>query len=148
MNAVLEILMSLGVNKTVFPQFFIFIVAFLFLKIFIFSPYLKAYEERRRRTVGSQGVALELQQEIASREAEYSREAKEINERIKKIFDEKQSQAQKESQQIISEAQSEAQRRLNEGRKDVQAAYSQAKDQLKGFVPEIGQTIKQRLLDR
>jgi F0F1-type ATP synthase membrane subunit b/b' len=148
MNQVLDILKSLGVNETVFPQFGIFIVSFLFLKIFIFSPYLAAYEERRKRTVGSQGVALELQQEIDRREAEFSREAKEINENIKKVFDMKQTQAIKETNAILADAQQKAQERLNAGKKEVQDAYAAAKDQLKTFVPDLGQTIKQRLLDR
>jgi F0F1-type ATP synthase membrane subunit b/b' len=148
MNQVIDVLNSLGVNETVFPQFAIFIVSFLFLKIFIFSPYLAAYEERRKRTVGSQGVALELQQEIDRREAEFSREAKEINEKIKKVFDMKQAQAVKETNAILAEAQLKAQERLNAGKKEVQDAYDAAKDQLKNFVPDLGQTIKQRLLDR
>ena len=148
MHAVLEILRSLGVNETVFPQFGIFIISFLFLKIFIFSPYLAAYEERRKRTVGSQGVALELQQEIDRREAEFAREAREVNEKIKKVFDMKQTQAIKETNAIMAEAQLKAQERLNAGKKEVQDAYTAAKDQLKTFVPELGQTIQQRLLER
>ncbi len=148
MNQLLDILKSLGVNETVFPQFGIFIVSFLFLKIFIFSPYLAAYEERRKRTVGSQGVALELQQEIDRRESEFAREAREINEKIKKVFDMKQSQAIKETNAIMAEAQQKAQERLTAGKKEVQDAYGAAKDQLKTFVPDLGQTIKQRLLER
>ena len=61
MGAVLDILIGLGINETVYAQFAIFILAFTFLKYFIFSPYLAAYEERRKRTVGSVGVAKELQ---------------------------------------------------------------------------------------
>lgn len=148
MQAVLDILMSLGVNETVVPQFIIFIVAFLFLKIFIFSPYLAAYEERRKRTVGSQGVANELQKEIDRRESDFAVQARQVNDKIKKIFDEKQSLALKESNAILAGAQTRAQERLNEGKKEVQSAYDQAKDQLKNFIPELGQTIKQRLLDR
>jgi len=148
MQAILDILISLGVNKTVFPQAAIFLVAFIFLKFFIFSPYLKAYEERRKRTVGSAGVAKELQDEIARLESEYAVEAKSINEKIKQIFDAKNSQAQKETLGILADAQNATQAKLNEGRKAAQSAYTQAKDQLKTFVPEIGQTIKQRLLDR
>lgn len=148
MNQVLDILKSLGVNETVYPQFAIFIVSFLFLKIFIFSPYLAAYEERRKRTVGSQGVTLELQQEIDRRESEFAREAKEINEKIRKVFDAKQLQATKETNAVLAEAQTKAQERLAIGKKEVQEAYTAAKDQLKTFVPDLGQTIKQRLLDR
>ncbi len=148
MNAVLDILKALGVNETVFPQFIIFLVAFLFLKVFVFTPYMAAYEERRKRTVGSAGVTQELQQEIDRREADFAREAREVNEKIKKLFDMKQAQALKESNALMAEAQTKAQDKLSAGKKEVQEAYAAAKSQLSTFVPEIGQTIKQRLLDR
>lgn len=147
MGAVLDILMALGVNKTVFAQFVIFIIVFAFLKYFIFSPYLAAYEERRRRTVGSAGVAKELQEEISRLEADYSKSARSLNDQIRVAFDEKRSLAQKESQQVISAAQKTAQEKLIVGKKEMQEAYAGAKEQIKTYVPELGQAIKQRLLE-
>jgi F0F1-type ATP synthase membrane subunit b/b' len=147
MGAVLDILTGLGVNETVFAQFAIFIVAFLFLKYFIFSPYLAAYEERRRRTVGGSGVAKELQQEITSLEERFAAEARQLNDKIKVAFDEKRTKAQKETAVIVSQAQKVAQEKLALGKKDIQEAYVGAKDQLKTLVPELGQAIKQRLLE-
>lgn len=148
MNAVLDILISLGINKTVFIQFGIFIISFLFLKIFIFSPYLKAYEERRRRTVGVVGAAKELQEDLNRREAEFSEHAKILNEKIKSIFEEKRLAAQKESNALMAKAQTAAQVRLNEGKKETEDSFAKAREQLKNFVPDLGQTIKQRLMDR
>jgi F0F1-type ATP synthase membrane subunit b/b' len=147
MGAVLDILIALGVNKTVFAQFVIFIVAFIFLKYFIFSPYLAAYEERRRRTVGVVGAGKELQQEIETLEAQFAKEARSLNDQIKVVFDEKRSKAQKESAVLISEAQKVAHEKLAHGKKETQDAYLGAKGQLKTLVPELGQTIKQRLLE-
>lgn len=147
MGAVLDILIALGVNKTVFAQFVIFIVAFIFLKYFIFSPYLAAYEERRRRTVGSVGAGKELQAEIESLEAQFAKEARSLNDQIKVMFDEKRAKAQKESNAIISNAQKLAQDKLALGKKENQDAYQSVKGQLQTLVPELGQTIKQRLLE-
>ncbi len=147
MGAVLDILIALGVNKTVFAQFVIFIVAFIFLKYFIFSPYLAAYEERRRRTVGIVGAGKELQQEIETLEAKFTKEARSLNDQIKVVFDEKRTLAQKESVVIILGAQKLAQEKLAHGKKENQDAYLGAKSQLKTLVPELGQTIKQRLLE-
>ncbi len=147
MGAVLDILMALGVNKTVFAQFAIFLIAFIFLKYFIFSPYLAAYEERRRRTMGSAGVAKELQNEIVKLETDFSTQARALNDQIKVVFDEKRALAAKETGAVVSAAQKSAQEKLAAGKKEIQEAYSGAKDQLKAFVPELGQTIKQRLLE-
>jgi F0F1-type ATP synthase membrane subunit b/b' len=148
MDAVLNILISLGLNKTVIPQFFIFIVTFIFLNLLVFKPYLKAYQERRKRTVGSNDVAKELMAMIENRESQYSKEAKEINGKIKTIFDEKKSQATKEGNAIIAQAQTQAQDQLNQGKKELSDVYSKAKEQIKTYIPDLSQTIKQRLFDR
>ena len=148
MDAILNILKFLGMNDTIYPQFAIFIVTFVFLNHLVFKPYLNAYLERRKRTVGSQDVAKEILADIESRDAQYSKEAKEINARIKVVFDEKKTLATKESNAIIADAQSTAQEKIATGKRELSEIYSKAKDQMKSFVPEIGQAIKQRLLDR
>jgi F0F1-type ATP synthase membrane subunit b/b' len=148
MNEVLKILISLGLNETVYAQFAIFILTFLFLKLLVFNPYLSAYLERRKRTVGSQDVAKEILADISAREAQYSKEAKDINNKIKVIFDEKRSLAQKETSSILAQAQTQAQEKLTKGKKELGETYAQAKEQIKTFIPDLGQTIKQRLLDR
>ncbi|MBY0383596.1 ATP synthase F0 subunit B [bacterium] len=130
-----------------FAQFVIFLVAFIFLKYFIFSPYLRAYEERRKRTVGSAGVAKELQEQIALLESDFSQKAKALNEQIKGVFEEKRQKAGKETANVISLAQKTAQEKMAVGKKEVQQAYDEAKDQLKKLAPDLGQTIKQRLLE-
>jgi F0F1-type ATP synthase membrane subunit b/b' len=147
MDKILDILIALGINKTVYAQFLIFLTAFLFLKYFIFSPYLAAYEERRKRTVGSAGVAKELQEEIAQLEANFATEARALNSQIKVVFDEKRALAAKESAAVLGAAQKAGQEKLALGKKEIQDAYVGAKDQLKSFVPELGQTIKQRLIE-
>jgi F0F1-type ATP synthase membrane subunit b/b' len=148
MNEVLKILISLGLNETVYAQFAIFILTFLFLKLLVFNPYLNAYLERRKRTVGSQDVAKEILADISAREAQYSKEAKDINHKIKVIFDEKRTLAQKETSSILAQAQVQAQEKLTKGKKELSETYAQAKEQIKTFIPDLGQTIKQRLLDR
>lgn len=148
MDAVLNILRSLGMDDTVYPQFVIFIVTFIFLNLLVFKPYLNAYLERRKRTVGSQDVAKEILADIEAREAQYSKEAKEINSRIKVVFDEKKTLATKESNAILVEAQTLAQEKLTKGKQELNEVYSKAKEQIKTFIPELGQNIKQRLLDR
>ncbi len=147
MGAVVDILVALGVNKTVFTQFVIFIFAFLFLKYFIFSPYLAAYEERRKRTVGVSGVAKELQQEIDQLEGQFAKEARALNDQIKVVFEEKRVIAQKQTNEVIGAAQKSAQEKLAVGKKETERDYATAKEQLKTFVPDLGQTIQKRLLE-
>jgi hypothetical protein len=57
MGQVIEILTGLGINSSVFFQFGIFFIAFISMKYIVFTPYLNAYNERQKRTVGGQEEA-------------------------------------------------------------------------------------------
>jgi F0F1-type ATP synthase membrane subunit b/b' len=148
MRVVTDILKSLGLNETVVPQFFIFIITFIFLNYFVFNKYLAAYQERRRRTVDSKDVDGELQVQINETEAQYTREARIINEQIKTIHDKAKQAAQDHTNQVMAQAQAQHQSKISAGKKSIDDAVAAARAQLKNSVPEIGQMIKQRLLDR
>ena len=72
MSQVLEILTSLGIDATVLYQFLIFFVAFFSMNHIVFKPYLKAYDERLRRTDGGEEQAKNLQDAAAKIEEQYS----------------------------------------------------------------------------
>lgn len=148
MRVVADILKSLGLNETVVPQFFIFIITFIFLNYFVFNKYLAAYQERRRRTVDSKDVDGEIQTEINEKEAIYSREARQINDQIKTIFEKSKADAQDFSMKTLADAQAKHQSKIAAGKKSIDDAVAAARAQLKQSVPEISQMIKQRLLDR
>lgn len=146
MSAIINILVSLGVDKTVFAQLAIFLVAFLYLKHFVFSPYLAAYIERRRKTVGHNEVAKEMSAEIEKLEAEYATEAKSLNDKIKLEFAEKRAQGAKEATRIIETGFVEAQKTLIEGKGEIDAAFSQAREEMKSHVPSLGEAMVERLV--
>lgn len=145
MSEIINILVSLGVNKTVFIQMGIFLLAFTFLKYFIFGPYLKAYIERRKRTVGHSDVAREMKAEIDALEATYSAEAKAQNEKIKELFNEKRAIGTKEATKIVETGHANAQKTLAEGKKSIDTAFGQAREEMKTFVPSIGDAMVERL---
>lgn len=146
MNVIIDILVSLGVNKTVFAQIAIFLLAFTFLKYFVFTPYLSAYQERRKRTVGHADVAKEMGQEIQNLEDQYSKEAKSLNEIIKNLFLESKTKGVLESSKIIEAGQSQAQKMLIEGKKEIDLAYGQAREEMKTLVPSISDAMVERLI--
>lgn len=145
MNAILDILVSLGVNKTVFVQIAVFLLAFSFLKYFVFSPYLAAYIERRKRTVGHADVAKEMGEEIQVIEEQYSKEAKALNDKIKVLFSDKRAAGAQESSKIIEKGYLEAQKTLVDGKRDIDTAYGAAREEMKTLVPDIGQAMVERL---
>jgi F0F1-type ATP synthase membrane subunit b/b' len=146
MSAIINILVSLGVDKTVFYQLAIFLVAFLFLKHFVFNPYLAAYIERRKKTVGHGEVAKEMQAEIDELEAKYSSSAKALNDKIKIVFAEKKAVGSKEAARIVEAGYNDAQKTLINGKTEIDAAFSQARSEMKTHVASIGDAMVERLL--
>lgn len=145
MSAILDILVSLGVNKTVFIQIAVFLLAFSFLKYFVFNPYLAAYMERRERTVGHTDVAKTMGEEISAIEAEYSKEAKALNEKIKLMFAEKRAGGAQEAAKIVEKGYAEAQKTLVNGKQEIDTAYASAREEMKALVPSIGDAMVERL---
>jgi F0F1-type ATP synthase membrane subunit b/b' len=107
MDVVLKILLQLGANQTVYIQFVIFVVTISFLTVFVFAPYFKAYDQRMQQTKGADQVAFETQDEAKKLEAIYKTKAREINEKIKNIFDESKAQASVEASKISNESKSQ-----------------------------------------
>lgn len=146
MGEIINILVSLGVDQTVFIQMAVFLAAFTFLKYFIFNPYLAAYIERRKRTVGHADVAKEMKADIEQLEGQYSTEAKAQHEKIKEVFNAKKAEGTKEAARIVEAGHANAQKTLNEGKKEIDAAFGKARDEMKTFVPEIGNAMVERLI--
>ena len=83
----MQILLQLGANQTVFIQFFIFIISISFLTIFVYGPYFKAYDQRLLQTKGADQVAYETQEEVKKIESIFQVRAREINEKLKNVFE-------------------------------------------------------------
>ncbi len=145
MGEIINILVSLGVDQTVFIQMAVFLVAFTFLKYFIFNPYLAAYIERRKRTVGHADVAKEMKADIEFLESQYSTEAKAQNEKIKEVFNAKKTEGAKEATRIIETGHATAQKSLSEGKASIDTAFGQARNEMKTYVPDLGTAMVERL---
>ena len=77
----MELLKSLGIDSTLWSHLACFIVAYLALSTLVFRPYLRAFQERERRTVGSEEDAIRLIEE--ARELSKSTNAKPSSSTIK-----------------------------------------------------------------
>lgn len=146
MSQVIEILTSLGINNTVFYQFGIFFVAFVSMKFIVFKPYLNAYDERVRRTVGGQETAEKLLSEAELKEEAYREEAKKLNNQIKEIFAEQNSKAKKEVEQIMAVAKKEADAQTEEARKELEKSVNTARKEMENLIPEISKDIERKFV--
>lgn len=144
MSQVIDILVSLGIDGTVFQQFVIFGIAFISMYIIAFKPYLAAYDERMRRTVGGQEEAEKLLAQAAEKEELYKEEAKKLNSEIKAIFAEKNEKAKGEVEGILKEAKSQAEAEVDEARKQLEVAVLQARKDMENHIPEISENIQNK----
>lgn len=146
MSQVIEILRSLGIDSTVYFQFAIFFVAFVSMKFIVFRPYLKAYDERMRRTVGGQEEAESLLRAADEQENLFRSNAKELNTQIKSIFGEFNSKAKKEVEEILTEAKQEADAQTEQARKELDASVNSVRKELESLLPNISENIEKKFV--
>ena len=148
LNKVVEILTSLGINSTFFYQIAIFFIAYMGMSNIVFKPYLLAYNERQRRTVGSKKEAESLNAEADKIEKDYVREARELNDKIKNLFGDMQAKATKEKAQIIEAARSQAEANMKTGRDSIEQAMSEARGSMQTHITEISEKIQNKFVGK
>ena len=146
MDQVIKILTSLGIDSTFYLQFGIFFVAFISMKWIVFDPYLKAHNERLKRTVGGVEETESLLQATERKEEEYSQQAKRLNGQIREIFAHQNEKAKKEKEQIMAVAKKEADGLMKGARSDLQASVDQLRKEMETHIPSISQSIQKKFL--
>ena len=145
MDVILKILLALHANQTAFIQFFIFIVSISFLTIFVYGPFFKAYDKRVEATKGADQVAYETQDEAKKLELVYQSKAREINEKIKTIFDQSRKSGTDKASEIIGAAKN-AVNQLTEGaRKTIETQKQSAQKDVATISSEVSAEITRKL---
>lgn len=137
----MEILLQLGANQTAFIQFILFIITISFLTVFIFNPYFKAYDKRHALTKGSDLVAFETQDEAKKLEQIYQLRAREINDKVKTIFDQSKNEALSSAGKIIDEAKAETFAETDKARQVIDTQKKNAEQQAQQISKEISEDI-------
>lgn len=143
----MEVLLQLGANKTVFIQFFLFVISVSFLTIFVFGPYFKAYDQRAKQTKGADQVAVEAQDEAKKIELIYQTRAREINEKIKTIFDQAKGQAGESAAVILNQAKLTATSAIEGARKEIANQQTKAESRIQSLSEEVAQEIEKKLTE-
>ncbi len=141
----MAILLQLGANQTAFIQFIIFIVSISFLTIFVFGPYFKAYDQRLQQTKGAEQVATETQDEAKKLESIFKTKAREINEKIKNIFDVSRTQGSEKANAVLNEAKSAAQALSEAAAKDINLQKSSAEKEIQIISQTIAAEISKKI---
>lgn len=141
----MQILLQLGANETVFVQFIIFIVAISFLTIFVYGPFFKAYDQRLKQTKGADQVAYETQEEAKKLESIYQVRAREINQKIKDVFDASRKQAGEAAATILNQAKTVIADQADKASQNIQAQKQNAQKDIQLVSQEVAQEISKKI---
>lgn len=141
----MAILLQLGANQTAFIQFIIFIISISFLTIFVYGPYFKALDQRQQQTKGAEQVATETQEEAKKLESIFKAKAREINEKIKNIFDSSRAQASGAATHVLNEAKTAATELTEKARKDINEQKATAQKDIQTISQSIAAEISKKI---
>ena len=141
----MAILLQLGANQTAFIQFFIFIISISFLTIFVYGPYFRAYDQRQLQTKGAEQVAGETQDEAKKLESIFKAKAREINEKIKNIFDQSRTQASGTATIVLNEAKGAAAELTEKAKKEISLQKTMAEKEIQTISQSVAAEISKKL---
>lgn len=144
----MSLLQSLGLDSSVFIQFFIACFSFLALAYMVFTPFQKAYLSRLNNTVGSQSEAEEILRKIKIVQETYQNRMKELNDKIIEIYNVQKKIASADSQTKIEAVKIELQKlqlATEESVKQIRSEYEQKKG---GVVSDLSKNIFEQLITK
>lgn len=145
MDVILKILLQLGANETMFIQFGIFVVTISFMTVFVFGPFFKAYDQRLQQTKGADQVANETQDEAKKLEAIYKTKAREINDKIKGIFDDSKNTAVAKVSDIVGAGKATIGTSTDAARAKINAQKSNAEKDIAQISQDVANEISKKL---
>ena len=116
------------------------------MSLIVFKPYLMAYEERVRRTLGSQEEARDILQKAEQKEQEYRVLAKKLNTAIRSVFAESNAKAKKETEEILLQAKKDSEFQNRELNKQLEASVAQTRKDLENHIPDISAKIEKKFV--
>lgn len=144
----MQMLEALGVNATVLYQFGFFLITYIVLSNVLFKPYYKAFLTRGEKTVGNTESAEKTLAEARDMEATYEQKAREMNVKVRAIFEENRQQGLREQEKYMAEARTKAKQIIDENKQKVQGEVTRARQDLNKEVTQVSQAIASKLLGK
>lgn len=142
----MDILVQLGANKTAFIQFGIFIISISFLTVFVYGPFFKAYDKRLQQTKGADQVANETQEETKKLESIFQNRAREINNKIKDIFEGAKKNSSETAQSILNSAKTKVTDSTEGARKEISTQRQLAEKDAATVSQQIAAEISKKIM--
>ncbi|MDZ4677306.1 MAG: ATP synthase F0 subunit B [Oligoflexia bacterium] len=144
----MEILAQLGVNQTLWIQLAFFIVAYLMLSNFLFKPYRRNLEYRKKNTSGTVEEATKLTASTEGLAMDYQGRMKRHNESAADIYNVLKSEGHAEEEKLLLQARERANLLIEQARKKISTDMVTAREGLRAQVPQLSSTIASQVLGR
>ncbi len=141
----MQIFTALGVDSTIVIHLICFLISYVAFTRLVLKPYMRALEEREKRTVGGEEQAVRLVEEANDLQGQYEVKAREINAQITSIYNQSRTAAQKDSEVVVQAARSEATTLLEGARTKISTEVQSARKALSAEVPAVGAAIASKL---
>lgn len=143
-----DILQQLGLDKTFFYLFFIFLVFFLILSNVYFKPFLKLFQMRHKHTVQDREAAEKMLAQADAKFADYQKRLHDERLEARADYERLLAEAKKQEAEILADARNEAKKITQETLESMQTQRDQVRKQLEGDVENIANAISDSLLVR
>lgn len=135
-------------DYTIFVQAAIFLVLFVFMRKFVFLPYLESRKEREHTIEDAQKRSEESQGLTAERLAHYDEQIKITRQLAAAKRTEERVEGEKEAQKVLSKARKEADENIEKAREKIQSSVPAAQLALQTKADELAKAIAAKVLGR
>lgn len=141
------LIQSLELDLSLFIQFGIFLLSYVFLHYVLFKPYNEKAQERYSKTTGSIESANQFDEEIELLKREYGKAVKKTNADVKQIHEAKQDEAKKEVQNLIQSAQELYHQEKSQKSEEIEKAFLSEKSKVPALAKELKESLKKVLIN-
>jgi F-type H+-transporting ATPase subunit b len=144
----MEILAQLGLDQTVWIQLVFFLISYLFLSKFLFAPYMRNLEFRKKNTGGSVEEASKTAADTERLVLDYQSKMKAQNESATVVYNKLKQEAQSEEEKLVTAARAKSSELVDQTKKKIATDIAVSRDNLRGQVPQLSGLIASRVLGR
>lgn len=144
----MAIIEKLGIDSSAWIQFFIFGLTVFILSKFVFSHFIKAFDERVLKTKDVSQLQTEYKQKTLELHNEYTLKAREISGDIHDIFEKEKAQAMLEYDKIIGKAKGESSQLVEESSKKISEAIGRVMSEIANEKTQVALAITSKLLGK
>ena len=137
---------AIDFDATLVIQMGLFLLLFVVLKPLLFTPFMKAMDERHQGLEGSREDADEFESRAERALNEYEKKMRDARREATEVRESLRTQGQAEFQDLIGEAREEISAKIETERQSVASQREEALTQLQGRADELANTIVGKML--